>query len=177
MDNARQQLVARPEFCPALTYLDARDAYVTSQLPASVPFVARDLQSGSHTITVNAPVVTLGGTAWINVHEIRVQGKPKLLGYLSDERHQLASHAASESGTHAVTFEAYDFQGKLVGTDTVTITSTVSPLPQNCAEFTELMYHPGNRNEAEIAAGFTNDDDFEFIEIKNAGPAPSIWPA
>ena len=35
---------------------------------------------------------------------------------------------------------------------------------------TELNYHPYDRTAAEIAAGFTDDDDFEFVELKNIGP-------
>jgi hypothetical protein len=33
----------------------------------------------------------------------------------------------------------------------------------------ELHYHPANPTTAELAAGFGNDDDFEFIELYNAG--------
>lgn len=36
----------------------------------------------------------------------------------------------------------------------------------------EIMYHPSNPTEAEIAAGYTNDDSFEFIEFTNIGTAP-----
>lgn len=31
----------------------------------------------------------------------------------------------------------------------------------------EMMYHPGIPTPEEVAAGFTDDDDFEFIEIRN----------
>jgi hypothetical protein len=33
----------------------------------------------------------------------------------------------------------------------------------------EIMYHPANPTATEIAAGFDNDDDFEFIELLNVG--------
>ncbi|MGC6457592.1 MAG: lamin tail domain-containing protein [Akkermansiaceae bacterium] len=33
----------------------------------------------------------------------------------------------------------------------------------------EIMYHPADPSTAEVAAGFDNDDDFEFIEIRNVG--------
>ena len=33
----------------------------------------------------------------------------------------------------------------------------------------ELMYHPVDPTEPEIAAGFDNDDDFEFMELVNTG--------
>ena len=34
----------------------------------------------------------------------------------------------------------------------------------------EVMYHPADPTAAELAAGFTDDDDFEFIELHNVGP-------
>ena len=35
----------------------------------------------------------------------------------------------------------------------------------------EVMYHPSDPSNAEYAAGHTNDDDFEFIELRNIGMA------
>lgn len=35
---------------------------------------------------------------------------------------------------------------------------------------TEIHYHPADPSSAEIAAGFNNSDDFEFIELQNMGP-------
>ena len=34
---------------------------------------------------------------------------------------------------------------------------------------TELMYNPADPSPAEIAAGYLDNDDFEFLEIKNTG--------
>ncbi|MCF7730785.1 MAG: lamin tail domain-containing protein [Akkermansiaceae bacterium] len=34
----------------------------------------------------------------------------------------------------------------------------------------EVMYHPANPTAAEFAAGFPDDDDFEYIELRNVGP-------
>lgn len=36
---------------------------------------------------------------------------------------------------------------------------------------TEIMYHPPPPTSAEVTAGFTNAEDFEFIELRNVGPA------
>ncbi len=33
----------------------------------------------------------------------------------------------------------------------------------------ELMFHPSDPTDEEIAAGFTNDDDFEYLEVVNVG--------
>ncbi|MGC6466920.1 MAG: CotH kinase family protein [Akkermansiaceae bacterium] len=38
----------------------------------------------------------------------------------------------------------------------------------------EIMYHPADPSAAEIEAGFTNDDDFEFLEIRNVGPGTKL---
>jgi hypothetical protein len=37
---------------------------------------------------------------------------------------------------------------------------------------TEVMYHPTDPTPAEIAAGFDNDDLFEYLELKNVGTTP-----
>lgn len=38
----------------------------------------------------------------------------------------------------------------------------------------ELNYHPADPSPAELAAGFTNSDDFEFIELVNIGSQPIV---
>jgi len=37
---------------------------------------------------------------------------------------------------------------------------------------TEIMYNPADPSPAEIAAGFNNNDDFEFLELRNVGAEP-----
>ena len=37
---------------------------------------------------------------------------------------------------------------------------------------TEIMYNPAQPTPEEIALGFTENDDFEFIEVQNVGPTP-----
>lgn len=39
---------------------------------------------------------------------------------------------------------------------------------------TEINYHPTDRSAAELAAGFTNDDDFEFIEVTNVSATTTV---
>ena len=39
---------------------------------------------------------------------------------------------------------------------------------------TELMYHPAPPTAAELAAGYFDDDDFEFIEVTNISPSATI---
>src|SRR4029453_5142201 len=42
----------------------------------------------------------------------------------------------------------------------------VPPTSQNLV-VSEIHYHPADPSPAEIAAGFTNSDDFEFLELEN----------
>jgi len=39
-------------------------------------------------------------------------------------------------------------------------------------KITEVMYHPASPTAAEVAAGFTNSNDFEFIRLTNVGTEP-----
>jgi hypothetical protein len=39
-------------------------------------------------------------------------------------------------------------------------------------KITEVMYHPASPTAAEVAAGFTNSNDFEFIWLTNVGTEP-----
>ncbi|MCF7676310.1 MAG: CotH kinase family protein, partial [Akkermansiaceae bacterium] len=54
----------------------------------------------------------------------------------------------------------------------VTFTTTLPDLSPYLAGLviSEVMYHPADPTAAELAAGFTDDDDFEYIELHNVGP-------
>ena len=45
---------------------------------------------------------------------------------------------------------------------------------QSPLRVSEINYHPGPRSAAEIAAGFLDDDDFEFIEVVNISPTATV---
>jgi hypothetical protein len=49
----------------------------------------------------------------------------------------------------------------------------VVPASSNNLVVAELMYHPPGSSQAELAAGFANGDDFEFIRLLNIGSTPS----
>ncbi len=44
-----------------------------------------------------------------------------------------------------------------------------SKAPPSSLVFSEVNYHPLDPTADEIAAGFTDADDFEFVELYNAG--------
>lgn len=45
----------------------------------------------------------------------------------------------------------------------------VAPASAERVRISKIHYHPSNPSAGEVAAGFTNDDDFEFLEILNIG--------
>jgi hypothetical protein len=54
-------------------------------------------------------------------------------------------------------------------TDSITVINTGASAAANRdnVRISELMYHPLEPNESEMAEGFTNRDDFEFLELHN----------
>ncbi len=56
----------------------------------------------------------------------------------------------------------------------VAASTTYLGAPNDAQQFlriTELHYHPADPTAAEFGTGFTNDGEFEFVELKNIGPA------
>ena len=76
------------------------------------------------------------------------------------------------SNTSTVTLEAYDFQGNVIGTDSIVINSTATNDVVGSLRISEINYHPVDPTLSELGAGFTDDDDFEFIELQNIGSQP-----
>ncbi|MDG2126071.1 MAG: CotH kinase family protein [Verrucomicrobiales bacterium] len=56
--------------------------------------------------------------------------------------------------------------------DTVQFIVGNTPASAGNLAVSEIMYHPANPTESEIAAGFTNDDAFEFVELTNTANTP-----
>ena len=73
------------------------------------------------------------------------------------------------SGANLLVVEAFDFEGSLVGSDTITITNTslIEPATASGLVVTELMYHPRAPSLSDELAGFASEDDFEFVEVLN----------
>ena len=72
-------------------------------------------------------------------------------------------------GTNDLTLEAYDFQGKLIEAVTTRVTaSAVSPL-LGALRITEVNFNPADAQPGEM---LTDNDEFEFVEVRNVGSAP-----
>jgi hypothetical protein len=147
----------------------------SSDMLISPKLVAEETASGNNEITVDGPTVTLGGSAWINVREIRVSGYPDPIPLSFPTVNTWQATIPVSFGTHELTFTAYDFQGNVVGTDSMTVTSTHSDRPiEDFLRITELMYHPADPSPAEITAGFGDSEEFEYVELQNVSTTRTL---
>jgi hypothetical protein len=156
------------------SYINARRSYVLSQLMAPVTFAITT--NGGSNFAVTTPTVTLEGNGWINVREIRLAGpggpgSPLEVTWTDQDSWRVTVPVSN--GANSLVLQAYDFQGNPVASDTLTVTATyTAPDPILHLRLTELMYHPADPTPSEARAGFTDADEFEYIEFVNLADAP-----
>lgn len=138
------------------TWISSRVSFALSQLPANAPF---NITTNSP-ITVDTPTATIEGDGWINVREIRINGSPESLPLTWIDADTWRITIPVAPGTNTITLEAFDHQGALIGTDTITVTGTGSVVPGTATNLvvSEIMYNPA-------VAGAS-----EWIEVMNIGP-------
>ena len=88
-----------------------------------------------------------------------------------DRRQQLEDHRSNRDRAESAHYRRPELPRHGSGSDTITITNT-SPVDLANASntrITELHYHPLGPDAAEVAAGFTNQEAFEFVEVTNTG--------
>jgi len=144
------------------------EEYISLVNPASTPVDISGWQlTGGVSITFQPGVVIpAGGTL-----------------YVSPDVRSFRQRATGPSGGQGL-FVQGGYQGhisnfgetiRLVAADGETVASVTTPfVPSDAQQFlrvTEIMYNPAEPSAAEIAAGFTDNDDFEFIELTNIGDA------
>jgi len=149
-----------------LNYIQNRSDFVRSRLPAEIPLSIEVRRSQTERIT--GPTTTIVGNAWYNVTEIRIPGSDDALPltWLTDTMWN--AQVPVPSGESLAVVEAYDQNGNQVGTASIAVSSSYSGVPVgDVVRITELHYNPAAPTLAEIAAGFADSDDFEFIELLN----------
>jgi hypothetical protein len=162
--------VAGEDYRYVLDRVRARSDYVRSRLPAAIPFEITS--NGGANFAVNTPTVILEGRGWIDVASIRLTGQPDPLPVVWLDATRWRLELPLESTTNALHLAANNRRGDIVGQDTLTVTTTRAEDSQRTfLRITELMYHPSLPTATERAAGFTDADDFEYLELRNLGPA------
>ena len=160
--------VVGQNFAGSASYIEARRTSVLSQLPPNAAFAITT--NGGADFSVNASTAALSGAGWINVREIRSSDTGAALDLIWTNDTTWTTNVAVNFGPNLLTLSAYDFQGAVVGSDTITITSTLpAPAPRDFLRITEVHYNPANpATPAELAISADNDE-FEFIELRNTG--------
>jgi hypothetical protein len=148
-------------------YADARGASVRSQMPPQVAF--RVTTNGGNDFSTGEGTTTIAGEGWVNVRRIFIDGRSQPLDIQWSDLDSWSAVVPLAAGVNALNFKAYDFQGNLIASDSIKVTSTVTtpPVATNL-RITELHYHPADP----APGGPYGDDDFEFIELHNIGSQP-----
>ncbi len=152
------------------TYVSTRAAHVQGLVSADIPPAAFAITTPDNTSTDDYSLA-ITGNGWVNIREIRRAGSNQPLPVTWTTETTWRVLVPVQNGSQLLTLEAYDFQGNFLSSDSVTIIGTQ---PVELADSTNLViseihYHPADPSAAEIAAGFTDKDDFEFLELLNIG--------
>ncbi|MBI4601121.1 MAG: lamin tail domain-containing protein [Planctomycetes bacterium] len=119
--------LAGQNYGPLLSYIGARRSYVLAQLPARVPF--RITTNGGLDFTTSQSQVTLEGDAWIDVAAIVLDGRRGLVtlepAWTTPTHWQAPVDLAS--GENPLTLLGFDFDGDLIASTGITVTSSAAP--------------------------------------------------
>ncbi len=159
------------------TYINTRSKSAESQLRSrfeKVPFAITSMNGAD--FEVSASTVTLEGMGWVDIATIQVNDREYEPVWIDRDRWQLTVPLVQ--GENKLELQAVDITGSTgslfspLGSGSITVTNQGGIEAANADNLivSEIMYHPATPSESEIAAGFTNDDDFEFVEIQNIGP-------
>jgi hypothetical protein len=157
--------LAEQDFTGILNYIQARANFVMSQLPTNTAFAITS--NGGNNFSSGTNVVTLSGTAPIQVKTIDVNGAPYALVWTSLTAWTL--RLALDAPTNQLTLRGLDSFGNLVSNtlDTITVVVT-NPLPRPAIVFINEWMAANNRNSGVADPA---DGDFEdWFELYNAAP-------
>ena len=159
------------EFAGISGYVAARASYALTTLPASVPFAITT--NGGADFTTTASTLTLEGNGWSDIDSITRDGTALPLSVSWTGPTTWRATLSLNTGVNAIALTARNPQGVSVGTDLITVTSTAATVAASALNLvvSELHYNPASPSPAEIAAGFTSENDFEFIELMNISAA------
>jgi hypothetical protein len=157
-----------------MTYVNDRRNYALSQLNIAIPPIAFNITTPDGSSP--GPTMVISGTAWVDVKEMRLAGSTQPLAVTWTGTQTWQTTVTIAPGPNAITINAFNAQGVQVGTDTVNITGTGTLVPATAANLviSEIMYHPGPLSMAELNAGFTDPEAFEFLELMNISPTDFI---
>ena len=156
-------LLPGQDFAGHMSYINTRSNYILGAIQSDTPSVAFNIttNNGVNFSTPFSPV-TLAGTGWVNVRNIRLAGSsvPLAVTWTSSTAWQVAVPIAS--GPNSITLEAVDFTGTVIGSDSIIVTNTggiALPAPSTLV-VSEIYYNPPGDVETT-----------EYVELMNVSNA------
>ena len=150
-----------PVFSDDLSYINTRSNYILNQINVVVPATPFSISSnnGNDFSTSDSPI-TLTGLGWLDVAEIRLASSGNAIPVTWTDTRRWSLSLALPQGANNVVLEAYDLEGNLLGSDSITITQTGGvALPDSSnLVVSEIYYNPPGQ-----------DEDTEFLELMNIG--------
>ena len=125
-------------------------------------------------IRVDQRTVTLEGTGWVDIRQIRLAGSARALDAYWPAASTWRIALPLVEGENEILLEAVDFRGDVMATQSIRVSSTVVDPIFESLRITELNFSPAQPTQAEINHGFVDGDDFEFIEVFNANAAEPL---
>jgi hypothetical protein len=147
-------------------YIDARRAFVLSQLPAQTSFAITT--NGGQPLSTGNDSVVLQGSGWIDVRSIRRQDTGELFNVTWLDGNNWQIEVPVSQGETTFVLEALDHQGDIVGNDSIVVTSTADGGLFTDLRITELMYNPAEPSASEALVN-ADKDAYEFVELRNVG--------
>ena len=154
-------------FSNIVTYIAHRGSYVSSQIPASVPFAITT--AGGQSFLTNSTVVTLTGGAWIDVRDIRLAGSAATLSLTWTTPTNWQVTLPLLLGANAFTFTAHDDRGALLASASISVTTTATGggtdtdgdgMPDAWEQANGLNHLNNDANSDPDQDGLTNGQEF-----------------
>lgn len=150
-----------------MNYVSQRGSYALGQVNSQVEPL--DFALTTTNSSTSDSVFVVEGEGWVNVREIRLAGSNSLLSVVWIDEDSFRVQIPVSPGTHTYTFEAYDFAGQLLATDSIEITGQGDVIPATFGNLvvSELMFNPS-------ASAGEDADDYEFVELLNTSASASL---
>jgi hypothetical protein len=148
----------------------ARSALAIRSAESASPRVNFQITTnGGQDFSVDTDHVRLEGKGWIDVRQIRLAGTDQALDAFWPTKDGWRIELPLAFGANAIALEAIDYQGNLIDTESITVTSSVGDPVMASLRVTEVHYNPADPSAAEANAGYDDNDDFEYLELTNIG--------
>ena len=152
----------RSSLASVTSYVRSRSSFARRQLPDPIDFTIST--NGGKSFTFDQPLVPLQGLGWIDVHEVRLEGKEHPLPLIWRSASSWATSVPITTGSNEVNLVATNMRGQEVGRASIAVTGTVNEVFASALNLvlSEIHYHPAD------------DTATEFIELWNPSEQPVI---